>query len=452
VRRLAIALLAGALVAGVASTLWSGSGAADEQNTGSAADLAPVDVLQVSGLIDPIVADSILDGIARAEDNGSQALILQLNSLGGVVDAEDMQAILQRIVDTPIAIGVWVGPARSSRAYGYAAQLLAVADVSAMVAGSRIGNAGPLLEVNGEPVSFGPATPDLIDGTMSFTEARAAGVLRLDTTDQGVPTVRNMVLAMDGVTAKGVELDTVVDEVQPDGSVQATSTLVRFSGLGFTDEVMHQVASPSIAYLMFVAGLALLIFELFTAGVGVAGVVGALCTIAGCYGLATLPTNLWAAALIVLAMVAFAIDVQVGLPRFWTAVGMVLFSIGSWFLYGGLPGVDLRVGWLMLVVGIVGVALTFVVGMPSMVRTRFATPTIGREWMIGQMGSATTSISPDGVALVSGARWRARTNRATPIAAGGVLRVVAIDGVTLEVEPEVGAARDYRERRADPET
>jgi membrane-bound serine protease (ClpP class) len=67
--------------------------------------------------------------------------------------------------------------------------------------------------------------------------------------------------------------------------------------------------------------------------------------------------------------------------------------------------------------------------------------------MLGEMGSATTSISPEGVALVAGARWRARTNRATPIAAGEALRVVAIDGVTLEVEPETGAARDYRERR-----
>jgi len=91
--------------------------------------------------------------------------------------------------------------------------------------------------------------------------------------------------------------------------------------------------------------------------------------------------------------------------------------------------------------------LAFIVGMPSMVRTRFATPTIGREWMIGHEGTATTSIDPEGVALVSGARWRARTNRATPISAGSGLKVVAIDGVTLEVEPETGAARDYRERR-----
>src|SRR4029450_10344681 len=95
-----------------------------------------------------------------------------------------------------------------------------------------------------------------------------------------------------------------------------------------------------------------------------------------------------------------------------------------------------------------GIVLTFVVGMPSMVRTRFATPTVGREWMIGEMGKAIVDISPEGAAEVAGGRWRARTNRATPIKAGEPLRVTAIDGVTLEVEPLEGAAKDYRERRA----
>jgi len=139
--------------------------------------------------------------------------------------------------------------------------------------------------------------------------------------------------------------------------------------------------------------------------------------------------------------------VQVGIPRFWTGVGIILFVLGAWFLYEPLPGNDLRLSWITLVVGTGGIMLTFIVGMPSMVRTRFSTPTIGREWMIGQTGTAVGLISPEGVALVGAARWRARTNRATPIPAGAELRVAAIDGVTLEVEPLEGAARDYRERR-----
>jgi membrane-bound serine protease (ClpP class) len=279
---------------------------------------------------------------------------------------------------------------------------------------------------------------------MSFNQARAAGVLKFDTTDDGVPTMLNMVNLLDGQVLDGVTLDTA----QPgdDGTMQATAAI--FSKLNLFDAMMHTVAGTNMAYLLFVIGLALLVFEFFTAGVGIAGSAGAVCTLLGCYGLAELPARPWAVGCIVASMVAFAVDVQVGLPRFWTAVGMVLFAIGSWFLYRPLPSVELRVGWLTLIVGIVGVALAFVVGMPSMVRTRFATPTIGREWLLGEMGTATTSLSPDGVVLVAGARWRARTNRATPVAAGAPIRVVGIDGVTLDVEPQEGGARDYRERRS----
>jgi membrane-bound serine protease (ClpP class) len=151
-----------------------------------------------------------------------------------------------------------------------------------------------------------------------------------------------------------------------------------------------------------------------------------------------------------LAMLAFAIDVQVGIPRFWTGVGIVLTIIGSWFLFEAVPGSSMRPSWLALIAGIGGITLTFIVGMPSMVRTRFATPTIGREWMIGQEGSAIEAIDPEGLVTVGSATWRARTNRATPIVAGDPIRVAGIDGVTLDVEPLEGAARDYREMRNKP--
>jgi membrane-bound serine protease (ClpP class) len=256
-----------------------------------------------------------------------------------------------------------------------------------------------------------------------------------------------MVLAMDGVTVDGKTLDTVTQQLNDQGTTENVATLVRFSGLGLFEQLFHTVASPPIAFLFFVIGCCLLIFEFFTAGVGVAGLVGAVLAVLGCYGLSALPTRPVAIVLLVLSMLAFAVDVQVGIPRFWTGVGTALFVVGAWFLYEPIPGNDLRLSWFTLLVVISGVLLTFIVGMPSMVRTRFATPTIGREWMIGSAGTAVGAISPEGVAQVGEAKWRARTNRATPMAAGDELRVIAIDGVTLEVEPATGGARDYRERR-----
>jgi membrane-bound serine protease (ClpP class) len=316
-----------------------------------------------------------------------------------------------------------------------------------MVPGSRIGHIGAPLEVHGQTVGFGAATDRLRSGSLSFADARTLGALKLDTADEGVPTIKNMVLAMDGVTADGTTLHTIQESINESGQLQRNVTLVRFTKLGLVAQLMHTVASPPVAYLLFAIGMALLLFEFFTAGVGVAGLVGAGCTLLGCYGLAALPARGWAIALLVISMLAFAIDVQVGIPRFWTGVGVVTFTVGTWYLYRPLPGSSLRLGWITLLAGIVAMLLTFIVGMPSMVRTRFATPTIGREWMLGEMGTAVDDIDPVGIALVGSARWRARTNRATPLRANDRLRVVGIDGVTLEVEPETGGARDYREGR-----
>ena len=216
-----------------------------------------------------------------------------------------------------------------------------------------------------------------------------------------------------------------------------------FSALPVQDQLFHTVASPPVAYLLFLIGLALIVFELYTAGVGVAGLVGAGAFVLSCYGLAVLPVRPVAIALLVLAVFGFTIDVQTGVPRVWSVIGGIALVAGSLLLYDGVS-----LSWIALGVGLIGLPLFMIGGMPAMVRTRFSTPTIGREWMIGEEGEAVTNVDPDGVVRVRGALWRARTNRATPLALHDGVRVVEVDGLLLEVEPLEGGAKDHRERRA----
>jgi membrane-bound serine protease (ClpP class) len=451
VRRLAIGMLT--LVAGL--TLFGPSiQAQDDADAGS--DVGRVDVLQVSGYIDPILVDTIGDAIDRAERDGSQALILQVNSDGTIVDDDVIGDLLVRVATAPVPIGIWVGPS-GARFYGTAAQLLAVADVTGMAPGARVGYIGVPLDPPGLPegvsIDFGVAEERLRNDSLGLSDARSLDVFKQRIDDEGIATITNMVAAMDGYEENGVVLVTTELVVLEDGSTRFdTVSVVRFAKLTLVDQLFHTVASPPVAYLLLLTGLALLVFEFFTAGVGIAGAVGAVCTVLAFTGLAVLPTRTWALALIGLAMIAFAIDVQVGIPRFWTGVGIVLTVIGSWFLFESIPGSSMRPSWLALIAGIGGITLTFIVGMPSMVRTRFATPTIGREWMIGRQGTAIDAIDPEGFVTVNSATWRARTNRATPITAGEPVRVAAIDGVTLDVEPLEGAARDYREMRSKSST
>ena len=442
-RTLAIALLSASATVAV---LGGGDRPASAQEPPAEAS-GPVDVLQVSGLFDPIVVAAIDDAIERSSDDGAQALVLQVNTRGAVVGRDEIEALMERIAAAALPVAIWVGPS-GARLYGTPAQLLAVADVTGMAPGARVGHTGAPLRPNGEPVDFGEGTTALRSGSVGLTDARRLGVFEQRISDEGIPTISNMVDALDGYSEDGTILETSEQEILDDGNVRrTTTTIVRFAKLGLVDQLFHTVNSPAVTYLLLLIGLALLVFEFYTAGIGIAGVVGAVCTVLACVGLATLPARGWAVALIIAAMIAFAVDVQVGVPRFWTGAGVALTILGSLWLFEPLPGVTLRPSWITLLAGIGGTVLAFVVGMPSMVRTRFATPTIGREWMIGELGDVVEAVDPDGVVSVRSARWRARTNRATPVAAGQQVRVVGIDGVTLEVEPLDGAARDHRDRR-----
>ena len=180
-----------------------------------------------------------------------------------------------------------------------------------------------------------------------------------------------------------------------------TIATVRFAKLGLVDQLFHTVASPAVTYLLLLIGLTLLIFEFFTAGVGVAGVVGAACLVLACTGLAVLPARGWA--------VGRARAGDGGVRRRRPGRHPALLDRRRHRADRGrqpaavrtdLPGVTLRPSWITLLAGIGGTILAFVVGMPSMVRTRFATPTIGREWMIGELGDVVEDVDPDGVVSV----------------------------------------------------
>ena len=408
--------------------------------------LAPVDVVEVSGIVDAIVAQSIGESIERSQNNGAQAVVLQFNTKGAVVGRDRMAEIATAIQESKIPVAIWVGPS-GSRAYGLPAQLLAVADVTAMAPGARMGRTGTMLNVNGKPLSFGAADDAIYSNTLGFLEAREQDVLKFSTDDRGVPVLRNMLFALDGLTIRGTTLDTVADVLDKNGQVIREATTVRFFKLGLMPRLLHTVASPPSAYLLTTIGLALLIFEFFTAGIGIGAFVGSVCLVLGTLGMGALPMSSFGLALLILSMIAFAIDVQVGVPRLWTGLGLVTYIGASFTMFQSADGMTMRPGWISLMVCIVGVALTFIVGMPSMVRTRFATPTIGRENLVGTTGVAVGEVNPEGIVLVDGAQWRARTNRATPLANNAEIRVASIDGITLQVEPLEGAARDYREAR-----
>lgn len=353
-------------------------------------DPGELDVIEVSGYLDPVLVDFVSTAIDEANEAGAIGLVLQLNSPGAAVPDGDLEALLDEVRASEVPVSTWIGPS-GSRALGGAAELAQATTEIGMAPGTRIA-----------------------DGARVLDDEEA---VEEDVADRLAPTVGLFVNDL-----PGFETETVDGEVQP-------VTETHFSQLPIVSQLFHTAASPAVAYLFFVLGMGLILFELYTAGVGVAGVIAAGLFVFGCYGLAVLPARGWAVGLLVFSMFAFAIDVQTGVPRFWTGVGFVCFAVGTLFLYDG-P----RLSWITLVGTFAALAVAVLAGMPAMVRTRFSTPTIGREWMIGEEGEALTAVDPDGTVRVRSAPWRARTNRATPLAVGDPVVVVGLDGLVLEVE------------------
>lgn len=389
--------------------------------------------VKVAGLIDPAVRAYMLSQLDQAEtDPDTVGYVLWMNSRGSVLGDDEYLELATRLRESPVETALWVGNAGST-ARGGAAELATVVDLVAVTPNSTIGQTGERRLPAEWGSAFGDAAARLESGLFSANQAIEAGI--------SVGPLENTVpIGSFATMLTGFEVFECVDADGALATVPTTQPLL--SGLPLTHQLFHTAASPEVAYLLFVMGLAIIVFELFVAGVGIAGVIGAGSLFLGGYGLAILPVNWWAVALLLLAMFFLAIDIQTNVPRYYTIVGLVCFVLGTWFLYDGVS-----MSWITALVGIVSALLYAYTGMPSMVRTRFSTPTIGRKWMIGELGEAVSAVDPEGTVRIRDAAWRAITNRATPIQEGESIRVIGINRLILEVEPEDGGAKDYRERR-----
>ncbi len=416
-------------------------------------------VVQVEGALDPPNSSLIRNAINRANKEKFTAVILQINS--GRTLGVTPNAIVRDIQKSAVPIVAWIGPT-GSEAGGGMTLIVEAAHIAFAAPDSSIGSAVPVrvdqpdasstLKVRKELEKLATARDRDPAGAALFTNnsVSASAAARSGAIDGVRPTLGEAIVTLNGKTVTTsvgeVKLSTakVIGEGR-DRRRQPNQEVV-FDSLGIDGQLSHALFSPSLAYFLLVAGLALIVFEFFAASVGFAALVGAGAVIGAAYGFDVLPINIWAVAVLAVSAFAFAVDAQVGGLGFWTGLGTVSLAVGSIFLYGGDSA--LRPAWWLLGLIMVGTWVFYVFAIPPFLRARFSSPTVGREALIGEMGVAQAEINPEGVVEVRGARWRAITNRATPVTVGDPVRVVAVLGFVLEVEPEEGGAQDYREKRS----
>jgi membrane-bound serine protease (ClpP class) len=395
-------------------------------------------VVKVKSPIHPVSAELIADAIAAADDQGAAALIVELDTAGGLMTST--RDITTAILGARTPVVVYVGPS-GAQAASAGFFVLMSADVAAMAPGTNAGAAHPVGGNGGD-----------IEGTMGRkVEQDAAANIRSLALRNGrnVQLAEAAVLQSRSFTASEALQDKLIEVVAPDvpalvraldgRTIQrgsATVTLHTAQAPVKTFEVsrlrglLGVLADPNVIYLLLGIGWLGLLFELTHPGAVLPGVAGAICLVLSLYGLSVLPVNYAGLALIFLAVVFFILEIKITSYGMLTLAGVSCLVIGSLMLFKSPePALRVSVELIAMVSAFSLLVVGFLVFMA--LRARRMPVRTGVEGMIHEIGIVRSALDPHGKVFVHGELWDAVAEE--PVGVGEPVEVVAVRNLTLAV-------------------
>ena len=399
---------------------------------------APVATVVIDGVISPVTLRLIESALTRAKAGGAQALVIQLDTPGGL--ERSMRAICQRLLNAEIPVVVWVGPT-GARAASAGVFITMAAHVAAMAPATNIGAA--------HPVSVGGG---MDKESMRKVENDAAAFIRTIAIERGrnaewgEKAVRQSVSVTEREAVRLKVVDFIADSIPDlltklDGRTVKTSqgpvtlatreAVAKPIEIGFRDRVLAVITDPNVAYVLMMLGTLGLIFELSTPGAILPGVIGGISLILAFFAFQSLPINFAGLLLILFAIVLFIAEVTVTSHGVLAIGGIVSMALGSLMLYDA-PEVGFRVSWRVMAPTVALTAGFFLFALTLGVRAFRRRPLLGVSGLVGQSGVARGALEPEGQVSVHGEIWRAVADR--PLADGTQVTVVDVQGLTLKVK------------------
>ncbi|MEZ4570500.1 MAG: nodulation protein NfeD [Thermomicrobiales bacterium] len=415
--------------------------------------------ITVDTTITPIVATYVDRGIDTAVDRGDAAVVIRLDTPGGLSSA--MDDIISDILSSPIPVIVWVGP-EGARAASAGMYISYAAHVAAMAPVTNIGSATPVQmggEDSGEETALDrKVINDAVARVRELAELRGRNA---DWAEEAVRDAAN-VGAREAVDLNIV--DFIADDIDEalamaDGrevTVNGDTAVVRTENarlrqveMSFFEKVLQILVDPNVAFVLLSLGTLGLIFELSSPGTIFPGVAGAIMVILGFYALGTLESNATGFILIALAFALFVLEVFVVSGGILTVGGIIMFVIGGLLMSNTRNTEVLHISRTVIftVALLIGLFFVFVVG--SVVRIRGQKPATGREALIDRHGVARTDLDPGGRVYVEGAIWSAVSTGEPVIPKATAIRVVGRDGMVLAVE-RIPVEEELEGVRVDP--
>jgi membrane-bound serine protease (ClpP class) len=398
-------------------------------------------VVKVKSPIHPVSAELIKDAIQAADQKGAAAVIVELDTAGGLMTStrDITTAILG--ARTPVVVYVAPGGAQAASAGFF---ILMSADVAAMAPGTNAGAAHP---VDGG----GKDIPGVMGRKVE--QDSAANIRSLAVRNgRNVQLAEAAVLQSRSYTAEEALQDKLIEVVAADLPALVRALDGRAIHRGTSQVILHTaraavsrfeisplrgflgvLADPNVTYLLLGLGWLGLLFELMHPGAVLPGVVGAICLVLSLYGLSVLPVNFAGLALIFLAVVFFILEIKVASYGMLIVAGVVCLVVGSLMLFKS-PEPALRVS-VELIAMISAFSLLVVGFLVSMaLRARRLPVRSGLEGMIHEIGTARSPLAPRGKVFVHGEIWDAVTEEGDgPVAAGERVEVLAVRNLTLAV-------------------
>ncbi|BBO66153.1 serine protease [Desulfosarcina alkanivorans] len=402
----------------------------------------PVYLVRLTGAVSPGNADFLGSAIRRANAESAGCLIVMLDTPGGL--AESMRKMVMAIYDSRIPVVVYVSPS-GARAASAGVMITMAADVAAMAPGTHIGAAHPV-NAGGKDLGETMAekvTNDMVAFVKSIAEKRGRNVeWAEEAVRESVSVTETEALEKKIVDLVARDLDDLIDQVQgreiaDKGRVDIDPDNRVWIAESMRTRILKALSDPNIAYILMMIGLAGLYFELSHPGVILPGVIGSIALVLAFYSFQTLPVNIAGVLLIVLAIIFFILEMKIASFGLLSVAGIISLLLGSVMLFDRVDG-RIGISWTVIVPTICLVGGFFAVVAGLVFRSRTRRPMTGGSGLIGEAGVVKTPLTPTGRILVHGELWLARCAR--PVGVGQRVRVTAVDGLTLDVEPEAPVA------------
>ena len=396
--------------------------------------------VRLDSIIHSVAAEFLAEAVAEAESRRAEALVIELNTPGGLLPST--RTIASGFLESEIPVVIFVSP-QGSQAASAGFFLLMAADIAAMAPGTNTGAAHPI-------AGGGQDIPGVLGEKV---EQDAAAWIRSLATQHGrneevaeAAVVESRSFSADEALEEGL-IDFIAEDMndlleQLDGrelvklgsqrTLHSLEARLETLEMAPFQKLRSTVANPDLAMALASIGATALIIELWSPGAILPGVLGAICLILGGYGLSILPVTWTGVALLLLAALLLALEIKVPSYGVLTAGGIASLVLGSLFLFRS-PDPAIRISIQMIVAIALVAVITVALLTTTVIRARSNQVSTGQEGLVHEKGIARTVVDPRGKVAVHGEIWNAVAD--SSIAAGQEIEVEAVEGMTLRIRP-----------------